>query len=202
MSNKKRNIILSVFSIIMVGIMVLVLFLAWEDSKNEGNLSEVVSSDASSTINVEDIESENDNTEGEIAIEDEEIEFLEPDETEADKILENNKSNSSENNSSATKNNSSTKKENKPKKESEKKENQKDETQSFEEGKEELENTATEYLKKHNIDPKTAGETGETCSNCGKKIWNPDKYGLFIPGMPEDYENSGYCLGTCGISLK
>ena len=186
----------------MVGIMVLVLFLAWEDSKNEGNLTAVVSSDASSTINVEDIESENDNTEGEIVIEDEEIEFLEPDETEAEKILENNKSNSSENNSSATKNNSSTKKENKPKEESGKKENKKDETQSFEEGKEELENTATEYLKKHNIDPKTAGETGETCSNCGKKIWNPDKYGLFIPGMPEDYENSGYCLGTCGISLK
>ena len=40
------------------------------------------------------------------------------------------------------------------------------------------------------------------CPHCNKKIWNPDKYGSFIPGMPEDYENSGYCLGTCGISFE
>jgi hypothetical protein len=60
---------------------------------------------------------------------------------------------------------------------------------------------ASEYLKEHNIDPRTAGETGETCVHCGKKIWDPDKYGFFIPGMPADYENSGYCLGTCGITF-
>ena len=74
--------------------------------------------------------------------------------------------------------------------------------QTFEEGKKELENTANDYLKKHNIDQKTAGETGELCPNCSKKIWNPDKYGFCIPGMPEDYEKSGYCLGTCGITLE
>ena len=76
------------------------------------------------------------------------------------------------------------------------------EVQTFEEGKTELEDTADDYLKANKIDPKTAGETGEICPNCGKKIWNPDKYGFFIPGMPDDYENSGYCLGTCGISLE
>ena len=73
---------------------------------------------------------------------------------------------------------------------------------TFEEGKNELEDTADDYLKANKIDPKTAGETGEICPNCGKKIWNPDKYGFFIPGMPDDYENSGYWLGTCGISLE
>ena len=67
--------------------------------------------------------------------------------------------------------------------------------------KKELENTAEDYLKEHNINPNTAGETGELCAHCGKKIWNPDKYGLCIPGMPDDYENSGYCLGTCGITF-
>ena len=74
--------------------------------------------------------------------------------------------------------------------------------QSFEQGKASLENKALQYLIEHNIDIKTAGETGEQCPHCGKKIWNPDKYGNFIPGMPEDYENSEYCLGTCGISFE
>ena len=69
---------------------------------------------------------------------------------------------------------------------------------------EEINNKDHDSIKRkvNKIDPKTAGETGEICPNCGKKIWNPDKYGFFIPGMPEDYENSGYCLGTCGISLE
>lgn len=116
--------------------------------------------------------------------------FIEPNESEADKILnENNK-----------------KEETTPKKETttNKTENttsKKDETKSFEDSKKDLENTAEDYLKKHNIDPKTAGETGETCAHCGKKIWNPDKYGLFIPGMPDNYATSGYCLGTCGITF-
>ena len=53
-----------------------------------------------------------------------------------------------------------------------------------------------------NMEKKPPEETGELCPNCNKKIWNPDKYGFFIPGMPEDYENSGYCLGTCAIVLE
>ena len=73
---------------------------------------------------------------------------------------------------------------------------------AFEEGKQKLKKAAEEFMKEHNIDPATAGETGETCPNCGKKIWNPHKYGFNLPGYPDDYENSGYCTGTCGIQLS
>ena len=123
------------------------------------------------------------------------LSFIEPDETEADKLL--NENNKSKDNSKAE----SAKTES-AKSSSEAEETKNVEVQTFEEGKTELEDTAVNYLKANKIDPKTAGETGEICPNCGKKIWNPDKYGFFIPGMPEDYENSGYCLGTCGISLE
>ena len=118
------------------------------------------------------------------------VSFIEPDETEADKLLNENKK--SKDNSKAESAIAS----------SESEETESVEVQTFEEGKNELEDTADDYLKANKIDPKTAGETGEICPNCGKKIWNPDKYGFFIPGMPDDYENSGYCLGTCGISLE
>ena len=123
------------------------------------------------------------------------LSFIEPDETEADKLL--NENNKSKDNSKAE----SAKTES-AKSSSEAEETESVEVQTFEEGKTELEDTADDYLKANKIDPKTAGETGEICPNCGKKIWNPDKYGFFIPGMPDDYENSGYCLGTCGISLE
>ena len=123
------------------------------------------------------------------------LSFIEPDETEADKLL--NENNKSKDNSKAE----SAKTES-AKSSSEAEETESVEVQTFEEGKIELEDTADDYLKANKIDPKTAGETGEICPNCGKKIWNPDKYGFFIPGMPDDYENSGYCLGTCGISLE
>ena len=123
------------------------------------------------------------------------LSFIEPDETEADKLL--NENNKLKENSKAE----SAKTES-AKASSEAEETESVEVQTFEEGKTELEDTADDYLKANKIDPKTAGETGEICPNCGKKIWNPDKYGFFIPGMPDDYENSGYCLGTCGISLE
>ena len=114
-----------------------------------------------------------------------------------------------------SKNNKNTSSENKPQKqESSNKNSSVDKTeessepnggnngpQTFEDGQKENENKTDKYLKEHNIDPKTAGETGELCQHCGKKIWNPDKYGDFIPGMPDNYENSGYCLGTCAITF-
>ena len=116
--------------------------------------------------------------------------FIEPDESEADRILEENKKGQeskveSKSQSSANK----------------KPATQNEETKSFKDVTKEVEQTAEEYLKANKIDPKTAGETGELCAHCEKKIWNPDKYGLCIPGMPDNYENSGYCLGTCGITL-
>ena len=139
--------------------------------------------------NTDEVESSEDNNSSD------NLSFIEPDETEADKLL--NENNKSKDNSKAE----SAKTES-AKSSSEAEETESVEVQTFEEGKIELEDTADDYLKANKIDPKTAGETGEICPNCGKKIWNPDKYGFFIPGMPDDYENSGYCLGTCGISLE
>ena len=139
--------------------------------------------------NTDEVESSEDNDSSD------NLSFIEPDETEADKLL--NENNKSKDNSKAE----SAKTES-AKASSEAEETESVEVQTFEEGKTELEDTADNYLKANKIDPKTAGETGEICPNCGKKIWNPDKYGFFIPGMPDNYENSGYCLGTCGISLE
>lgn len=139
--------------------------------------------------NTDEVESSEDNDSSD------NLSFIEPDETEADKLL--NENNKLKENSKAE----SAKTES-AKASSEAEETESVEVQTFEEGKTELEDTADDYLKANKIDPKTAGETGEICPNCGKKIWNPDKYGFFIPGMPDDYENSGYCLGTCGISLE
>ena len=116
--------------------------------------------------------------------------FIEPNESEADKIIEENKKEAE------------SKVDSKPQSTSDKKPTSpKQETPSFEDSKNEVKQTAEDYLKENNIDPKTAGETGELCAHCEKKIWDPDKYGLCIPGMPDNYENSGYCLGTCGITL-
>ena len=139
--------------------------------------------------NTDEVESSEDNDSSD------NLSFIEPDETEADKLL-------SENNKSKDNSKAESAKSDSAKASSEAEEAESVEVQTFEEGKTELEDTADDYLKANKIDPKTAGETGEICPNCGKKIWNPDKYGFFIPGMPDNYENSGYCLGTCGISLE
>ena len=119
--------------------------------------------------------------------------FIEPDESEADRIIEEHKK--------ATETVSKPQAEKGKSKATQKITKKEPETETFTESKKQLESTAEKYLKEHNINPKTAGETGETCPHCGKKIWDPDKYGLCIPGMPDNYENSGYCLGTCGIKL-
>lgn len=76
-----------------------------------------------------------------------------------------------------------------------------DPMKTYEENKKKHEEEVRKYLEDNNIDPQTAGETGETCHHCDKKIWNPNKYGLANPGGPEDYANSGYCYGTCGIQV-
>lgn len=139
--------------------------------------------------NTDEVESSEDNNSSD------NLSFIEPDETEADKLLNENKKSKDNSKAESAKTESTISS-------SEAEETESVEVHTFEEGKTELEDTADDYLKANKIDPKTAGETGEICPNCGKKIWNPDKYGFFIPGMPDDYENSGYCLGTCGISLE
>ena len=181
MKNRKFTICGAILVLVLVMVLVITMIPAKTTNKSKEEPSESIV-ESTTTVTIADIEDTSNSFD--------DGEFLEPNESEADKILsENSKTNETE-----------------PKKETtiNKTENttsEKDETKSFEDSKKELENTAEDYLKKHNIDPKTAGETGETCAHCGKKIWNPDKYGLFIPGMPDNYATSGYCLGTCGITF-
>lgn len=188
MKNKKYTIICTAVSlVILIAVIVLALIKANKPATKTDETSSASSIESDVVVeigNIEETESGSDNNNSD------NLSFIEPDETEADKLLNENKK--SKDNSKAESAISS----------SEAEETESVEVQTFEEGKTELEDTADDYLKANKIDPKTAGETGEICPNCGKKIWNPDKYGFFIPGMPDDYENSGYCLGTCGISLE
>lgn len=195
MSKQKRNIMAVVLCFITLAIAIGIVFITNKEIPKKDTESEIVSSDKSTTVNVEDVESKKENTENETKTQSE-IKFIEPDETQADKILEEKKKEQTSNVSSSSSNTSSN---NLPK---ENRSTENSSSQSYEDEKKELENTAEKYLREHNIDPKTAGETGELCQHCGKKIWNPDKYGFFIPGMPENYETSGYCLGTCGITFE
>ena len=207
MSKKAKVILAVVLSILILILTFSVAFILKKDKPKEENENQVVSSDVSSSMQVEDIVTEEKSNE--IAEDEtkEESNFIEPDETEADKILEESrKKDKTTSSSSVSKPSKSEINEEKPKNSSSESKPavSKEETVSlptFEDGKQALADKTAKYLKEHNIDPKTAGETGELCPNCGKKLWNPDKYGSFIPGMPEDYENSGYCLGTCGITF-
>ena len=193
MKKKKYTIICTAVSlVILIAVIVLALIKANKPATKPDEASNT-SSTASDVLveigNIEETESGSDNNSSD------NLSFIEPDETEADKLLNENKKSKDNSKAESAKTESTISS-------SEAEETESVEVQTFEEGKTELEDTADDYLKANKIDPKTAGETGEICPNCGKKIWNPDKYGFFIPGMPDDYENSGYCLGTCGISLE
>lgn len=193
MKKKKYTIICTAVSlVILIAVIVLALIKANKPATKPDEASNTSSTASDVVVEIRNIEETESSSENSIS---DNLRFIEPDETEADKLLnENNKSkDNSKAESAKTESTISS---------SEAEETESVEVQTFEEGKTELEDTADNYLKANKIDPKTAGETGEICPNCGKKIWNPDKYGFFIPGMPEDYENSGYCLGTCGISLE
>ena len=211
MSKKAKAILAVVLSILILTLTFSVAFILKKDKPKEENENQVVSSDVSSSMQVEDIVTEEKSNE--IAEDEtkEESNFIEPDETKADKILEESREkDKTTSSSSVSKPAKSETKEEKPKSTSSESKpieqpvsrEENSSTQTFEDGKQALADKTAKYLKEHNIDPKTAGETGELCPHCNKKIWNPDKYGSFIPGMPEDYENSGYCLGTCGISFE
>ena len=165
-----------------------------EPVKNPTDSSNTVST--TSEIEIEGVEDD-------VKVDKDDEEFLEPDESEADKIIEEHINKSKPTESKTTTSKQTTSKQTTSKQTTSKKtttskknattENRKDDkAQSFEESKKELENSASDYLKKHKINPATAGETGETCAHCGKKIWDMDKHGLCIPGMPESYEKSGY----------
>lgn len=191
MSKQRKNIIMVI--LISIALIAAIFgFLVTQKDKPKEVSKDNTSSVTSETINIEDIESNKTESCSESS-KDTTVSYIAPDETKADKILEEKRNETSSNISSSSSNTSSVTETSNP--------TESNNPQSFEEGQKELENKTDKYLKEHNIDSKTAGETGELCPHCGKKIWNPDKYGDFIPGMPEDYENSGYCLGTCGISF-
>lgn len=188
-----KNKIFAIGGAILAVVLMLIMIITMLPSKPADEpidvpINSTVTSTTTVTVDdIEDTSNTSSTTEGD---------FIEPNESEADKILN---ENSKKEEKTASNKETTSKKETTQKTESTT--SKKEETQSFEDSKKELENTAEDYLKEHNINPKTAGETGELCAHCGKKIWNPDKYGLCIPGMPDDYENSGYCLGTCGITF-
>ena len=183
---KKKAMIIGGAVIATILVVILIISLIPQKQESSESLTDVPSTSVSASneiVEVEDIKTPESQPSDPGS-------FIEPNESEADKILEENKKESE------------SKVEAKPQSTPTKKPTpQKQETPSFEDSKNEVEQTAKDYLKKNNIDPKTAGETGELCAHCGKKIWDPDKYGLCIPGMPDNYENSGYCLGTCGITF-
>ena len=190
MKNKFMLIGGAILALLLVVVLIVTMIPNAPKNPNN-NTSETTTSDISSAdvdIEVEDIKDSETDTSGTT----ETGNFIEPSESVADELLKENekKPNTSSKNETTTQ-----------KTEDKTPTTENNQTQTFEESKKELEKTAKDYLKENNIDPKTAGETGEVCAHCGKKIWNPDKYGLFIPGMPDNYETSGYCLGTCGITF-
>ena len=188
MKKKKFAIICTAVSlVILIAVIVLALIKANKPVGKSDDTSDTSSTASDVVVEIGNIEETESNSENNSS---DNLSFIEPDETEADKLLKENKKLKDNSKAESAKASSETE------------EAESVEVQTFEEGKTELKDTADDYLKANKIDPKTAGETGEICPNCGKKIWNPDKYGFFIPGMPDDYENSGYCLGTCGISLE
>lgn len=211
MSKKTKGIIAVVLCILILALTFSVAFILKKDKPKEENENQVVSSETASSIDIENIVPEEPEIEVKSSKSKTESDFIEPDETKADEILEESKRKDKTTSSSSVSVSVKQEVKQEPVNPSSEKQiaqadtsqsNTTAPTQSFEDGKQALADKTAKYLKEHNIDPKTAGETGELCPHCNKKIWNPDKYGSFIPGMPEDYENSGYCLGTCAISFE
>ena len=136
--------------------------------------------------------------------------YISPDESNADKVLSETAPVSSKQEQTAQKPQTETKKEEpaqKPQTEVKKEETASSAPAggygiiSDEQLEKEREERVRKYLEENGIDPATAGETGELCPGCGKKLWNPNKYGLANPGYPDDYENSGYCNGWCTVQV-
>ena len=89
MSKQKRNLIAVILCLIALAVAIGIFITTNKDSPTKDNESEIVSSDVSSNVNIEDIEHQEDKT---VSIKSE-IEFLEPDESKAEKILEESKNN-------------------------------------------------------------------------------------------------------------
>lgn len=210
LANHKKACVItaSAAAVLIVAVVIFTFIFGKGKPETANNTSDVSSSDSSSSINIE--EPKDDAVSSEVLPDTDN--YISPDESEADKILSENTANTSKQEEGVQKPQEEVKKEESVPvstiDEPETVVNKSSEQLKAEHEKEQ--NLITEkYLEEHGIDPATAGETGEICPYCGKKIWDSAKYGIIsengalyvIPGDPENWETSGYCGGTCGIVL-
>ncbi|MGN0451621.1 MAG: hypothetical protein ACI4FN_05875 [Acutalibacteraceae bacterium] len=195
-NHKKACVITaSAAAVLLVAVLILSLALGKGKPETADNTSDVSSSDSSSSINIE--EPKDDAVSSEVLPDTDN--YISPDESEADKVL-------SENTENTSKQEAVQKPQEDVKKEESVPVSTIDEPEtvvnkSSEQLKAERELEVKKYLEENGIDPATAGETGELCPGCGKKIWDPNKYGLGNPGDLDNYENSGYCTGWCTVQV-
>lgn len=196
-NHKKACVITaSAAAVLVVAVLILTLIFGKGKPETANNTSDVSSSDSSSRINIE--EPKDDAVSSEVLPDTDN--YISPDESEADKILSENTANTSKQEESVQKPQEEVKKEESvPVATIDEPETVVNKSSEQLEAERELE--VKKYLEENGIDPATAGETGELCPHCGKKIWNPDKYGFGNPGPLANYGESGYCYGTCGIVL-
>lgn len=199
-NHKKACVITaSAAAVLVVAVVIFAFIFGKSKPETANNTSDISSSDSSSSINIE--EPKDDAVSSEVLPDTDN--YISPDESEADKVLSENTANTSKQEAVQ-----------KPQEEVKKEESvpvatiQEPETgadpdplKTYEENKRRKEEEVKKYLEENGIDPATAGETGQLCPGCGKKIWDMDKYGLNNPGMPDDYENSGYCTGWCTVQV-
>lgn len=202
--NNKKVCIISASALVLIAAAVITLTTLVSRKNEPDNTSDnSSSSEPTASISVKAPESEPESSE---TLPDTDN-YISPDESNADKVLSETAPVSSKQEQTAQKPQTETKKEEPA--QNTQTEVKKEETASsapeyandYEKHVAEREERVRKYLEENGIDPATAGETGELCPGCGKKLWNPNKYGLANPGYPEDYENSGYCNGWCTVQV-
>lgn len=195
-NHKKACVITaSAAAVLVVAVVIFAFIFGKSKPETANNTSNVSSSDSSSSINIEG--PKDDAVSSEVLPDTDN--YISPDESEADKIL-------SENTANTSKQEAVQKPQEEVKKEESVPVSTIDEPEtvvnkSSEQLKKEHELEVKKYLEEHGIDPATAGETGQLCPGCGKKIWDADKYGFNNPGELENYENSEYCNGWCTVQV-
>lgn len=196
-ANHKKACVITASAAAVLVVAVLILSLIFGKSKPEtaDNTSNVSSSDSSSSINIE--EPKDDAVSSEVLPDTDN--YISPDESEADKILSENTANTSKQEAVQKPQEDVKKEESVPVSTIDEPETVVNKSSEQLEAERELE--VKKYLEENGIDPATAGETGQLCPGCGKKIWDPDKYGFGNPGYPDNYENSGYCTGWCTVQV-
>lgn len=202
--NNKKVCIISASALVLIAAAVITLTTLVSRKNEPDNTSDnSSSSEPTASISVKAPESEPESSE---TLPDTDN-YISPDESNADKVLSETAPVSSKQEQTAQKPQTETKKEEpaqKPQTEVKKEETASSAPEyanDYEKHVAERKERVRKYLEENGIDPANAGETGELCPGCGKKLWNPDKYGLANPGYPEDIENSEYCTGWCTVQV-